>query len=255
MADENIPIRQPSLSDQVFKIIFKSISEGRFPPGSKLPSENELADRYNVSRPTIRAAFTRLEELGYVKKKRGVGTFVADSQTIVNPLYRTYNLEDRIKARGYKPGFKQLDAQIIEADEALAEKLDIEVGSKVLNVHKIFTADGKPIIYFINYIPEWVYESCLSAYEVMEPGITQPFFLFFSEMCNKEIQYLASIIEPRLAENCDLPDEFVVDDPNLPLLVVEDVGYDENDNALVLSIEHLVREASNFHVVRRVENI
>lgn len=255
MASNSIPVRQASLCEQVFRIIFKSISEGEFPPGSRLPSENELADRFEVSRPTIRAALARLAERGYVKKKQGVGTFVADSQTIVNPLYRTYNMEERIEARGYSPGFRQLHAQIIEADEELSDKLDIAVGSNVLSVHKIFTADDQPIIYFINYIPEWVYESCLTQEEALKPGITEPFFLFFSEMCNKEIQYLASIIQPKLSKECDLPEQFAVDDSEEPLLVVEDLGYDENDNVLVYSIEHLAREASNFHVVRRVENI
>jgi len=251
----DLPIRQPSLSDQIYEIILKEISEGTFPPGSKLPSENELAKRFGVSRPTVRAAFNRLVEMGYVRKRRGVGTFVANSPSIANPLYHSFDIKERIHARGYTSGFKQLNAQIVQADEWLSEKLDVPQGSKVLNIKKIFTADDTPIIYFINYIPEWVYENCLSEEDVLEPGVTEPFFIFFAQECNKEIEYLASVITPHTAKECDLPDEFSINGPNTPLLVVEDIGYDNNDSPIVFSIEHLAKEASNFHVLRRVENI
>ena len=62
--DNGLPIRQPSLADQVYEIIVNGISNGTYPPGSLLPSENQLAERFNVSRPTIRAAFARLVERG-----------------------------------------------------------------------------------------------------------------------------------------------------------------------------------------------
>ncbi len=251
----DLPVRQPSLSDQIYEIILKEISEGKYPPGSKLPSENELAERFDVSRPTVRAAFNRLVELGYVRKRRGVGTFVANSPSIANPLYHSFDIHERIRARGFTPGFEQIGAEIIPADEWLSEKLDIPLGSKVLNVKKIFTADDAPIIYFINYIPEWVYEDHLTEEEVLEPGITEPFFIFFGQECNKEIEYLASVITPHTAKECDLPEEFDIDGPHTPLLVVEDIGYDNDDLPIVLSIEHLAKEASNFHVLRRVENI
>lgn len=120
--DSSFPIRQPSLADQVYEIIVNGISNGTYPPGSLLPSENRLAERFNVSRPTIRAAFARLVERGYVKRQRGVGTFVADSPSIVNPLYHLLDVQERISARGFTPGFKQIESQIIEADKSLAEK-------------------------------------------------------------------------------------------------------------------------------------
>lgn len=127
----NLPIQNPPLADQVYEIIFKSILSGEYPPGSKLPSENQLAERYQVSRPTIRTAFSRLGELGYVIKKRGVGTFVTKSPNLVNPLYLSYNVMERISSSGYKPGFHQLSAQVISAGKTLSEQLDILTGSSI----------------------------------------------------------------------------------------------------------------------------
>jgi GntR family transcriptional regulator len=253
--DQELPIRQPSLADQVYEIIVKGISNGSYPPGSLLPSENQLAERYNVSRPTIRAAFARLVERGFVKRQRGVGTFVAESPSIVNPLYQLLDVHERISARGYKPGFEQLRSLIIEAEDDVAAKLRIEAGSPVLHLQKIFTADDEPIIMFVNYIPVSVFDGYLTLDQALETGATEPFFAFFAQKCNTSVKYLTSVITPEVANKSQLPDRFKLDDPYTPILVIEDVGYDESDSPVFLSLEYLVGEASSFHVIRHVENI
>ncbi len=249
---ENLPIQNPPLADQVYDIILNSILNGEFTPGSKLPSENELADLYKVSRPTIRTAFSRLGELGYVIKKRGIGTFVSNTPSIVNPLYLSYDVMERISTRGHTPGFKQLSAQIISADKDISDKLDINNGSNVLHIQKMFTADADPIIYFENYIPEWIYQKCLSDTDVMEPGATEPFFQFFAHTCQQEVKFLTSIIHPALLRDCHLPDEFTGYDPSMAVLVVEDIGFSSDNSKLFLSKEHLFKDAGYFHVIRHV---
>jgi GntR family transcriptional regulator len=253
--DKNLPIRQPSLSDQVYEIILKGISDGTYPTGTLLPSENQLAERFNVSRPTIRAAFARLVERGSVKRRRGVGTYVAEQPSIVNPLYQFLDVHERISARGFEPGFKQVMAEIIAADDMLSKSLDIPVGSNILNTQKLFFADGDPIILFINYIPEWVYTDCLTDEDVLAPGATEPFFEFFADRCNNRVKYLTSVIKPKIFQECNFPDAFEFEDPNAAILVIEDIGYDEGDTPLFLSVEHLVGEASTLHVIRHVENL
>lgn len=252
---ENLPVQNPPLADQVYEIILKSILSGEYQPGNRLPSENELADLYQVSRPTIRTAFSRLGELGYVIRKRGVGTFVTNSPDLVNPLYLSFDVEERISSRGYKPGFKQLSAKIIPADKTLVEQLDIPLESPVLNVHKLFTADEEPIIYFENFIPEWVYKSCLSEDQVLEPGVTEPFFQFFAHECKSEIKFLASVIHPMILKDCGLPADFDVYDPVTAVLYVEDIGYSNDNAAIFLSKEYLFKDASNFYVIRQVGTI
>jgi GntR family transcriptional regulator len=250
-----MPIRQPSLADQVYEIILKEISSGGYPPGSLLPSENQLAERFSVSRPTIRAAFARLLERGYVKRRRGIGTYVADLPSIVNPLYQLLDIHERITARGFTPGFKQLSAEITPADEYISTSLDIEKGSPVLNVHKIFTANEIPIIYFVNFVPVWVFEKSLSLEEAVRPGVTEPFFTFFSDLCKHPIRYLASTVKPQIMKNCLCADKFDFDDPDMMVLEIEDIGYNETDTPIFLSLEHLTKEASTLHIIRYVENI
>lgn len=52
------------------------IEDGEWKPGDKIPSENELCDKFEVSRMTIRQAINNLVEQGYLYRKRGIGTFV-----------------------------------------------------------------------------------------------------------------------------------------------------------------------------------
>jgi len=253
--EEKIPVQNPPLADQVYEIILKSILDGEYPPGSQLPSENQLADRYRVSRPTIRTAFSRLEELGFVTKKRGVGTFVTASPLLMNPLYLSYNVKERISSRGYEPGFRQISAEIVPADKVTADKLDIQLESPLLHVEKVFTADGEPIIYFKNFIPEWVYQECSTEEQVLKPGATEPFFQFFAYECNHEVKFLTSIIYPELLKNCSLPEDFKAYDPITTVLAVEDVGYNLENRQVFLSYEYLVKDASHFYVIRHVGNI
>ncbi|MGN6269765.1 MAG: FadR/GntR family transcriptional regulator [Sphingomonas sp.] len=54
------------------------IEEGVFPPGSRLPGERELAERFKVSRVTIREAEIALQATGHIRIKTGSGVYVAD---------------------------------------------------------------------------------------------------------------------------------------------------------------------------------
>ncbi|WP_203787436.1 winged helix-turn-helix domain-containing protein, partial [Longispora fulva] len=48
-----------------------AITDGTFPPGSKLPSESELAERYAVSRGTVRQTFALLRADGLIASQQG----------------------------------------------------------------------------------------------------------------------------------------------------------------------------------------
>ena len=62
----------------VFSRLSKKIKNGTYQRGDKLPTENELAEHYGVSRNTIRGAISKLAILGLVETVQGKGTFVTD---------------------------------------------------------------------------------------------------------------------------------------------------------------------------------
>src|SRR5258707_9054298 len=61
---------------QVESILAAGIADGTFPPGSQLPTEDELIERYAVSRTTIRQTIQNLMRRGLVEIRRDKGTFV-----------------------------------------------------------------------------------------------------------------------------------------------------------------------------------
>lgn len=74
------------LYQQVASAVSQAIQSGEFTPGQRIPSERELADRYKVSRPTIREAMIALEVIGVVRSRHGSGIFVVDNPPLDAPM-------------------------------------------------------------------------------------------------------------------------------------------------------------------------
>jgi len=72
------------LYSQLKNIIIEKIGKGEYPSGSKIPSEQELCELYDISRPTVRQAISELTSSGYLYKEKGKGTFVSNPKTVVN---------------------------------------------------------------------------------------------------------------------------------------------------------------------------
>lgn len=89
-----MPGEKISASAAVYSGLLGSIRRGDYRPDDKLPSENELAERYNVSRNTVRSAIDRLATIGMVQTFQGKGTFVRDAglpvqvEALVPQLFR-----------------------------------------------------------------------------------------------------------------------------------------------------------------------
>jgi GntR family transcriptional repressor for pyruvate dehydrogenase complex len=76
MITQPLKIKKTTLSDQVCKIIKDKIRDGEWPEGTKIPSENELAESFGINRLTVRNALQKLNAMGLVETRAGEGTFV-----------------------------------------------------------------------------------------------------------------------------------------------------------------------------------
>lgn len=70
------PIQKVNVGEQVYEQLKRLLIEGEWAPGTKIPSENELADMFNVSRITVRQALQKLNALGLLETRFGEGSFV-----------------------------------------------------------------------------------------------------------------------------------------------------------------------------------
>lgn len=68
----------PRLSAQIATTLENEILSGSLPPGSRLPSEEKLRDRFEASRTVIREAIQQLRGRGLLVSRKGSGTYIAD---------------------------------------------------------------------------------------------------------------------------------------------------------------------------------
>jgi GntR family transcriptional repressor for pyruvate dehydrogenase complex len=82
------PVRRSRIYEHIVQQIRALIREGRWAPGDQIPPERELAERFRVSRTSVREALRALEMQGVIDSRQGGGTFVrtADTETLVPPL-------------------------------------------------------------------------------------------------------------------------------------------------------------------------
>ena len=83
----------------VFNEISTLINDGEFPVGSRLPTERELAERFGVSRPTIREAIIALEAKEEVSVKAGSGVYVLGNQLVNDDFSREISAFELLEAR------------------------------------------------------------------------------------------------------------------------------------------------------------
>ena len=68
------------LFQQLANTLRTAIETGEYPAGSRLPTENELCQKYSVSRVTVRKALDELSHSEFLVRKPGKGTFVAEKK-------------------------------------------------------------------------------------------------------------------------------------------------------------------------------
>lgn len=113
------------------------------PPGTPVPSERSLSERFSFSRTTVRQALHDLAVEGRIVRMRGRGTFVATPK-VTQGLQLTSYTQDMI-AQGLKPGTRLIDTTITEAEQDVAEHLGLPEGSLVTRVERVRYANGEPM--------------------------------------------------------------------------------------------------------------
>lgn len=137
---------------QILTRIEQAILDERLPAGSRLENEISLANRLGISRPTIRRAIQELVDKGLLVRRRGIGTQVVHGKVTRN-VELTSLFED-LERSGQKPSTKLLSTEIGKADAHIAELLTVPLGSPVLHIRRLRSADGVAISILENTLPE-----------------------------------------------------------------------------------------------------
>lgn len=193
MIKKNSPI---PIYYQLEELIKDLIEKGELKPGDAIPPEREYAEKYQISRMTVRQAFTQLVNDGYLHRIQGKGTFVAERK-FEQPLHGLTSFTEDMKARGLKPGSQLIHFEIIPATTQIANQLSIQEYGPVYEIKRIRLADDVPMALETNYISANLIKG------LTEQIVNQSLYAYIEDELNYRIDYASQVIESSVANQIE----------------------------------------------------
>lgn len=137
---------------QLYAVFYEKIASGAWQSGYKLLPERELCTEYGVSRITVRETLRLLEEQGLLYRRQGSGTFV-QRKPVEQKLTKLYTLREHFQQQGIGSEASILEFSLYKADAAMAEKLAIPPGERVIKIVRLFLAAQTPYALETTYLP------------------------------------------------------------------------------------------------------
>jgi GntR family transcriptional regulator len=182
-----MPLQRSSPSQQIADELRAQIESGELKPGGALPSDAELAARFDVSKPTITKARAMLVALGLVASRAGaVSTVRAAGRDRSEPGQEARPAQEPRPARSYPRGHhaRIVRAGLTEASPEVAAALGTEPGAPVIERRTITHAAGDtPLAISATYFPAILADQCPALLRT-EP-ITQPAMLYVEQQTGR----------------------------------------------------------------------
>lgn len=158
----------------IYDEIVIKIQKGEIKIGTKLPSENEMTQKYESSRDTVRKALNLLAQNGYIQKVRGKGSFVLDINKFDFPVSGLVSFKELSRKMSVKAQTFLEKLELAVPDDFLMKQLHLESEDKVWQVVRVREIGNEKIILdkdFINqkFVPKLDETICKeSIYEYIE---------------------------------------------------------------------------------------
>ncbi|MCM0646910.1 GntR family transcriptional regulator [Clostridium swellfunianum] len=137
---------------QIIQYIIDKIEKKEFKEGQKLPTEEELCSYFNVSRISVRKAYDELMHQGYIIRKHGKGSYV-NTSLMVMQLNSLQGFTEEMRSRGIRVTSKVLKFELVNAEQEVSNKLQIEKNSKVYAIERLRYTDNEPMAIETVFIP------------------------------------------------------------------------------------------------------
>jgi GntR family transcriptional regulator len=230
------------LADRLRDELLEEITRSQLQPGTKLPSEGQLAKRFNVSRATVRDAVGALVEAGYVTRRHGSGSYVTERRRMPHGLDSTLSYLAMIESAGARAGMRVLAAAFEPCSED-GGPLQLNPGDAVLVVERVRTADDRPVIYSHDRIPARLLRADLDLRK-LEPSL----FALLSSSGHAADHATATL---RAVASTSETAKVLGIERGKPLLYIEEIDYDRDGIPVMLSREWHVSEAFDVRINRK----
>lgn len=139
---------------QLKELLRDEIVSGRWPPGARIPSEPELCRTLDVSRTVVRQALGDLEHERLLRRRKGLGTFVAEPKIHERLVQSLTGFHDDMLAQGRVPRTRVLEQRVVPAAGAVATELRLPPGTPVVMIDRVRSVDEEPMMHVTTFLPE-----------------------------------------------------------------------------------------------------
>ena len=136
-----VVMAEAPLYGKVEEVLASEIAREIIQPGDRLPSEDELLIRFDVSRITVRRAIQNLVQRGVVEIRRGLGTFVL-APKVLQELTRLTGFVEDMNIHGRKASARVVSQGVVAASVRVAQHLGINKGARVMQIKRVRLADS-----------------------------------------------------------------------------------------------------------------
>ena len=204
--------------------------------GDKIPSERELALRYEVTRVTLQKAMHMLEQEGFIERIHGKGMYV--TKVIEDNVYLLNNgTSDSILgfSREFKDDVKVssrlISLHTLNAGEYIASQLDIHEHDEVHYIRRVRLVDNIPVLIEDSYIPCTIID--IIPESVLQNG---SLYEFIENKTGRKIKFYNSVIEASLFD--DTLSALLACETGLPMLKVSGITKLEDGKTFNYSISY-----------------
>jgi len=185
--DKNTPI---PLYYQIRQLILNEIQNGTYPPGSMLPTENDICDAFGLSRTTVRQAINDLAKEGWLYRVKSKGTFVSRPKINQDFINKVESFDDQITRLGMIPSTELISVSVETPTKDVAEVLNITGKTPVIRILRKRYADKDPIVLVESFLP---YDKCRF---VMDHDLnSERLYTILSASPKTEVRYVERRIE------------------------------------------------------------
>lgn len=142
------------LYQQLSEKIKQQITDGKLKAGDKLMTEAEFSQHFEVSRITVRKAIELLADDGFVVRKQGIGTFVAEKKLHRVVDNQIISFTEMSKMDGHVPSAELTTVEWMIPDGSIAKRLKVDENEKVLRIVRLRKNDDIPVMIEDSYYPK-----------------------------------------------------------------------------------------------------
>jgi len=197
--DKDLPV---PLYHQLQAVLKAEIESRKWRADEQLPNETKIAERFGVSKITVRQALQKLAEQGYIRREHGRGTFVARRKFDEGPRELT-SFTEEMRRHDLTATSRILGQGVVEADARVADALLLPIHSPIFVLRRVRMAGGEPMSVQTAHIPAAFVPGLevtedLSLYEVLQSR-------YHLYAARARETYFAAAAEPLTAELLGIP--------------------------------------------------